>query len=709
MRHKLLFLLYLLAVTGLLLGAAEVALRLVDYTPDGMLLPRFHDALWGDMEPRIAVREQVNPNLAFTASTDARGFRANGATPRPEQPGATRILCLGDSYTFGYGVDDAQTYPAQLESLLARAYPEAGVAVLNAGVPRYGLDDAISFFRRKGPAIKPSLVIFQFFLNDLQDMVRQPPFGDFLLQNFQAPRPNALQRLAGRTELYRFAQKLNIARANRTPAYASDEQRRLFVQGSPFRDSLTPRQRELVSTYEGIVSEASAEELSPLWQEYREKILLLRDMVEREGSRFLFVIVPDDHQVSRYQLTASACLARFLHDAGVDVLDCTSPFMAATFEGDAALYLAADPHCSPAGNGLIARLIADGLTVGSGKAVWTAPEPALRDSQSRQKAALRFAPRRNALVPASPDGPTVVVSQDNVDIIGNDAFGVALAAPETADRPGVLDLRLASDTPAAFLDAVFHYQLPRPDSVLTVLSSGDGEHYLLVAERSAARDGVRPHLETRCIAQARLTPRPGQAVHLRFVLQNGAALVTDLPDDKPDGRAGQRPFELFLYAALPARNAAQATNLAPFPRPVTGDLFNSVTLDPSIAVKGLGGLERDAAGSWRWGLGPETEIGFHLPATGEVRLDLGLCNLIKGQTVEILANGRVVGRLDTLPRQAWLREETRTSFCFEGRAGPNTVTLRYALWNRHGAEVSPTDAAPYAAAITRLILRGLPE
>lgn len=704
MKQKVVFLVYILVVTGMILGISDGTLRLVDYTPAGMLIPSFRDDLWGDFEPLTKVRERVNDSLSYTASADERGFRSN-AVVKSSHPRPIRILCMGDSYTFGYGVNDAQTYPAQLESILSQAYPDVGFDVMNTGVPRFGLDDAISFFQRKGGKVKPDLVVFQFFINDIQDMVRKPPFGSYLFENFHAPDRTSLDRLLSRTELYRFARKVSIARANKNPTFSSDEQRKIFVQGSPLRGELTQEQRELVSAYEGIVSDASWIVLAPLWQEYLEKVLRLRDMVERQGGRFLFMVVPDAHQITQYQLAASRCLVPFLLAQEVDVLDLTFPFMAQTFDRNASLYLASDPHCGPAGNGLIARCLADGLSLSGGKLLWLGDRMPTRDYASRKRAALTINPRRNSLSVSSQDAVAVEVLQDNLKIHPDDGFGIAQVVPADTTQPGILDLRISSRTPAAFLDAMFHYRLPNLDSHITVLASEDGNVFVPIDEKNAPRCGTSEDLNTRYIARIPLIPKDEQKVYLRFILQNGANLVTD----KPEEMRTQRPFNLYLYSALPVKGASFNVSRTPFSKPVPGDLFNLVTMNASIAVQGLGGIERDPAGTWRWGLGPETEISFTLPTPGEVQFDLRFCNVIEGQHVEVLANGEKMMNLANLPKQAWLNEDTQAVLRFNGHAGRNTITLRYALWNHHGTEISQSDAMPYAMALTGLTLHGLPE
>jgi len=80
--------------------------------------------------------------------------------------GRTIILCLGDSVTYGYGVDDEHTYPAELQRALDRRFP-GRYAVLNAGVDGYPID----FMRQKflylwDLGIHPAIVIVSYSFNE---------------------------------------------------------------------------------------------------------------------------------------------------------------------------------------------------------------------------------------------------------------------------------------------------------------------------------------------------------------------------------------------------------------------------------------------------------------------------------------------------------------------------------------------------------------
>jgi lysophospholipase L1-like esterase len=92
--------------------------------------------------------------------------------PEPLQPkpeGVIRVLCLGDSGTFGWGVGDEETYPAQLESFLnAWAEKPAGFRfeVINAGVNGYSTFQSVQHYRVLEPLLNPDIVTLSTGRND---------------------------------------------------------------------------------------------------------------------------------------------------------------------------------------------------------------------------------------------------------------------------------------------------------------------------------------------------------------------------------------------------------------------------------------------------------------------------------------------------------------------------------------------------------------
>ena len=94
-----------------------------------------------------------------------------------KSPGTFRILALGDSHTFGWGVGQEETWPAVFEDMLLKYDPKRKFEVLNLGVPGYNAVQEIQVFSTKAEALKPDLVIINYCNNDmdLPNFLANPP------------------------------------------------------------------------------------------------------------------------------------------------------------------------------------------------------------------------------------------------------------------------------------------------------------------------------------------------------------------------------------------------------------------------------------------------------------------------------------------------------------------------------------------------------
>lgn len=96
--------------------------------------------------------------------TNSHGLRDEAiALEKPED--TTRILVIGDSYTFGTGVNASQRYTDILERRLNRAFDQR-VQVINAGVPGWGMENYHAFLEQYGTAFDPDVVVIAFIMND---------------------------------------------------------------------------------------------------------------------------------------------------------------------------------------------------------------------------------------------------------------------------------------------------------------------------------------------------------------------------------------------------------------------------------------------------------------------------------------------------------------------------------------------------------------
>ena len=111
-------------------------------------------------------------------TTSTQGLRYERAL-EARAPGSLRILCAGDSVTFGFGVPqvflrqgeeyhpDWLPYPARLEKALRGANPGRGVEVAPFAVPGYSTHQGLAWMRRDLAGLRPDVVTLLFGWNDI--------------------------------------------------------------------------------------------------------------------------------------------------------------------------------------------------------------------------------------------------------------------------------------------------------------------------------------------------------------------------------------------------------------------------------------------------------------------------------------------------------------------------------------------------------------
>jgi lysophospholipase L1-like esterase len=203
------------------------------------------------------------------------GLRGPEAAARPP-PGSRRVLVLGDSVAFGWGLDEAESYPAAL----AEALRGRGLAaeVLNAGVPGYSTADEAALHRELAPALAPDLVVLAVSLNDFTPAPSLSPLG-ILVDLDAAPAPGWLAH----SELLAFLRS-RLARIR--AARAGDGPDRIEA-------SLRFLRAAAIASRDAFYAEADAPGWAPIDRGLRE----LREETRAAGSPLLLAIFPDEDQL----------------------------------------------------------------------------------------------------------------------------------------------------------------------------------------------------------------------------------------------------------------------------------------------------------------------------------------------------------------------------------------------------------------------------
>ena len=106
-----------------------------------------------------------DPDRTVVYEVNALGFRGR-AFAEEKPPGVYRIAMVGDSVTFGTGVDEEQTMARVLERELSARLPARRFEVLNAGVPASNTGQHVALLRFRVQWFDPDLVFFTSTLTD---------------------------------------------------------------------------------------------------------------------------------------------------------------------------------------------------------------------------------------------------------------------------------------------------------------------------------------------------------------------------------------------------------------------------------------------------------------------------------------------------------------------------------------------------------------
>lgn len=273
-----------------------------------------------------------------------RGVRtrinALGQRGRPITRGRTaraRVLLLGDSMAFGFGVGDDQTYAARLDAMPAA--PE----VVNLGVEGFGPDQSLLRWEREGLAYAPDVVIFSLCVdNDFAD-ARLPVF----LYDGRHPKPYFTLH-AGRLVLHAEHVRLNaltrlaVRLAERSQVY----NRLARIAGRPHASNdegwRTRRDRVLSDPQAAVTLVA-------------ELLLRLQADVRARGARLLVLAHPSKQSMQHGSALLDALQVR-LRAGQVELLDLAACYRA---RGLRFADVAFDPtgHLSPAGHAYVAELL----------------------------------------------------------------------------------------------------------------------------------------------------------------------------------------------------------------------------------------------------------------------------------------------------------------------------------------------------------------
>lgn len=208
-KTSLFFLIGFLLVATVTVVAAEVMIRFVN--PQMSMYPRweFSSRYGFELFESTEMVHTLPGEWRYLYSINQYRYRGE-VVPISDQYSEANILALGDSYTFGQGVQDNEVYTAVMQRIL-----DPDFNVINLGVSGWGLTQQIRRYYEFGRLYEPRVVILQFSSNDPSDNVRDRVTivedGRFRFQE-AGGSTNHLRKYLSRSIILQKSQLYNLVR-----------------------------------------------------------------------------------------------------------------------------------------------------------------------------------------------------------------------------------------------------------------------------------------------------------------------------------------------------------------------------------------------------------------------------------------------------------------------------------------------------------------
>lgn len=351
--------------------------------------------------PPFSEEEFVSTDFHYTVKINSIGLR-NREISVPKPLGIFRIAVIGDSYTYGWGVEEEQTWVRLLEKMIK--VRDKKLEVVNMGKPGANLEDYLEIARVGIPILEPDLVILALLQGD-----------DLILSNKNVRQDaNVLYRVVNlifpnisrRIRQYLIIKHLTEEAKRFSPLRNSSEKNKISAQNSAHEilSGFSEEEREKFESLEVEIKEAFSSGLlnpfliytavkfpkllvDPIYTEFSsrsvefEKILKIlkgiKEISDAVNSKITFFSVPQSFYVNEHAFKTASRLGfqtvpemltthkldemieKFSSTLGVPYISITGEMR--QYKENPDLFYPLDMHPTPEGHKLIAEKLAPKL------------------------------------------------------------------------------------------------------------------------------------------------------------------------------------------------------------------------------------------------------------------------------------------------------------------------------------------------------------
>ena len=302
-------------------------------------LINFDSASWeesiGVFKPSSKSTVLWPPELAYEVHVNSLGLRGPEISKTPDA-NRTRFLALGDSMTFGYYLEENETWPRRLEVHLREAGHD--VEVVNGGSGGWTIVSQALFLEERAIALEPDHVLIGFCANDIADLERKSSVYESQKSALGVGRGPVLEALYT-SAIYELYLRVQVAWKRYREDHAGE------------------REHPLTSV------DVPAARAETLWKEYASWLERIHALLAPRGIPITIVYIPDVYKLTHGIPADDAKRLEALAEArGIGFVSPLEAF--GPWPREELFLLPLDDHLSPQGAEVMARELAPALAAG---------------------------------------------------------------------------------------------------------------------------------------------------------------------------------------------------------------------------------------------------------------------------------------------------------------------------------------------------------
>lgn len=312
------------------------------------------------------LRTPKSPWFKKIVKTNSLGLR-NREVIMPKPSGLNRIIFIGDSFTMGWGVEENESYPRVVETLLKNKMPTVPVETINAGFTAAGPSGYYLYLKNHALTLSPDIVVIGlYFGNDITSRldVEWVETDEYGLPAVVRSKTTYID-YTGQMRFRNGPLKYKFPVLSETHLF-------LFMMDRLFPPNQTPEYDPVITPHI-CIRKANCYDLDKQKEEVRRLFLGMKRLTDTKGAKLLVAMIPTEYTVydnkeEKYGLAIPLLPSEkhhlqdefggFFDENGIGYLDLRQELLK---HADQELYFLYDDHWNPDGHNVAAQAISGWL------------------------------------------------------------------------------------------------------------------------------------------------------------------------------------------------------------------------------------------------------------------------------------------------------------------------------------------------------------